>query len=324
MRLLITVVTFLAAWSSVCADTLQVGVILPLTGPGATYGLSAKEGLQTCPTSDKIEFIFEDDQCSAAKAVSAFQKLTKAQGTRYIIGPLCGGGQQAVAPLLASANIIALMPTTMSKIVYELSGKRAYSTAASAERESRFNAMEFGRLGYKKVALVYTDNDNSRIHVESFREAFRGEIVADISLPSADPTQYSTVLESLKRKDIDAIYAPDAALFFTGFMRRRNNLGMGHVPIYSIYAVQDPNIVEAEGAAADGLTYSYPKNTRNNAITSAAGTACELLLQTIAQCGSDTTCGRKELSQGNFDETGGQILDLELRRIRNGSFKTVD
>jgi branched-chain amino acid transport system substrate-binding protein len=199
MRLSITVATILASWSSVFADTLQIGVILPLTGPGATYGLSAKEGLQNCLTSDEIELIFEDDQCDSAKAVSAFQKLTKTQGARYIIGPLCGGGQQAVAPLLASANIFALMPTTMSKVVHEASGRRAYSTAVSAERESRFNAIELGRLGYRQVALVYTDNNNSRIHVESFRVAFRGEIVADVSLPSPDPTQFWGGPQSLDR-----------------------------------------------------------------------------------------------------------------------------
>lgn len=62
-------------------DKLKIGIILPLTGPLAEYGIAANNGLELAlnknpALNNKFKFIIEDDQYNPKQSITAFNKLT--------------------------------------------------------------------------------------------------------------------------------------------------------------------------------------------------------------------------------------------------------
>lgn len=80
------------------AETLKIGVIAPLTGPAAEWGMAtaggpkllaaeinAKGGLDVGGKKYQIEIVAYDDQYKAANAVSAYNRLVRQQAVKYVI-----------------------------------------------------------------------------------------------------------------------------------------------------------------------------------------------------------------------------------------------
>jgi branched-chain amino acid transport system substrate-binding protein len=84
--------------SAAGAQTLKIGVIAPLTGPGAPWGMAAKVGAEIVAAEMnakggldvggkkyQIGVIAYDDQYKAAEAVAAYNRLINQDGVRYMI-----------------------------------------------------------------------------------------------------------------------------------------------------------------------------------------------------------------------------------------------
>lgn len=79
------------------AQSLKIGIIAPLTGPAAPWGLAmaegarilaadynAKGGLKIGDKTYKVEIIALDDHYKAADAIAAYQRLVDREGVKYI------------------------------------------------------------------------------------------------------------------------------------------------------------------------------------------------------------------------------------------------
>lgn len=95
--LLVTACYSLASTAS-AADTLKIGVIAPLTGGGAPWGMAAAEapkilaaeinakgGLDVGGKKYTVQVIAYDDHYKAADAVAAYNRLVRQDGVKYMI-----------------------------------------------------------------------------------------------------------------------------------------------------------------------------------------------------------------------------------------------
>ena len=101
------------------AQTIKIGVIAPLTGPAASFGLAtaggprivaadinAKGGLDVGGKKYKVEVIAYDDQYKAADAVAAYNRLTRQDGVKYIF-VMTSGSTVAIKQSAEDDGIIA-------------------------------------------------------------------------------------------------------------------------------------------------------------------------------------------------------------------------
>ena len=97
------------------AAPFRIGVMESLTGPGETYGTVASQAKQMAAdeinaaggiNGRRLEFVVEDSKCGAQDAISAYNKLTKVDGLRIILGPSCSSAMLAVAPLAEADGVI--------------------------------------------------------------------------------------------------------------------------------------------------------------------------------------------------------------------------
>ena len=99
LLLISTLVLFLAACGQKAADesVVKIGVIAPLTGDLAQYGVAAKDGLQLKVdeinaaggvNGKQIQLIIEDNRGDINESVSIFKKLKGKDNVHLIVGPV--------------------------------------------------------------------------------------------------------------------------------------------------------------------------------------------------------------------------------------------
>ncbi len=293
---------------------VKIGIITPLSGFLADYGEETRRGVLAAP-HDGIEYVFEDEKCESAPALSAFKKLTEFDQVQFIIGPGCGAPQETIAPQLKGKDILVLVPSAATQELYSRSGGNLYNIQYALEDESAFIAKRMYELGYKRVALIHYANAFSDVHTATFKKHFRGEIVID-SIILKDDTDVSTELLKIRSAKPDAIFSTDVSFFFAQGLSKARNLGI-KMPIFSQYAVELP----AVRSMVEGVIYSFPKDITDGegAVYGLAKQSAELLIPLVKSCKGDYRCVKNKIDlSGEFNDLGIKKRDLVLKQIVNG------
>jgi len=111
-----------AAAATAQADTLKIGVVSALSGPGSEWGLAqdggikiaameanAKGGLKVGNKTYKVEVISYDDQYKAALSVSGATRLIEQDKVKFVVGPMGSAAVLAVKPLLEKNKVLAII-----------------------------------------------------------------------------------------------------------------------------------------------------------------------------------------------------------------------
>lgn len=112
----------LAAPAGAQVETLRIGVVSALSGPGSEWGL-AQDGAAKIPALEineagglkvgdktyKLEVISYDDQYKAAQSVSAVTRLIEQDKVRFVVGPMGSAAALAVSPLFEKNKVIAIV-----------------------------------------------------------------------------------------------------------------------------------------------------------------------------------------------------------------------
>lgn len=304
--------------------TSSIGVILPLVGDFARYGERLRRGVES--GSDKgTHFIFEDDGCLPKKAVEAFYKLRRVDGVKLFLGPWCGSPQVAVAPLLHRTGGLAILGSSAPERVYSLSGGHMLAVQPSIEAESLFNARELFRLGGRRVAIVFFENDFSRAHEAVFRREFKGKVVDTLVYSANDGSALRSIATVIKRLKVDTVYLPDASPLLHGFVRQLYNQGVHRLRLLSVYSAQSSEVAKEVGQLGDGLILSYP-NISEDAVEFYPRKAADVLSYGQSQCpDSEVACIRDAiLKKYPFNERGVLPGELRLKELRNGVFSWLE
>lgn len=311
----------IVAVSSLSNAETKIGVILPMTGDFARYGDTIREGLERVRTAD-VTYVYEDEGCHPKTAVSAFHKLRSVDNISLFLGPWCGSPQVAVSNLLQQNNSVAVLGSSAPEKVFKLSRGRMFSTQTSIESESRFNAEEAYRLGARKLVVVYFENDFSKAHDEAFRASFKGEVIESVTYASADAATVRSLATRIKRLKPDTLYVPDAFPFLHGLSKQLSSLGMGELPIMSVYSAKSQDVANAVGNYKGRFLISYPR-IEGEALHTYPQQAGEVLLKAVAKCKESTTpdCVKLALESDNpFNKVGVLRGELALKELRDGIF----
>jgi branched-chain amino acid transport system substrate-binding protein len=245
---------------------IKIGAVLPLTGGAGKYGEDAKLGLELAVkeknseggiNGKSIKVIFEDDQSNPQQTISAFKKLTTVHGVPVIVGAMTSSSALAVAPIAEQNRVVLFSPSASTP---ELSGagdfifrnelSDAYGGVAQAEQS-------WNKLGIKKVAIVYINNDYGIGVKNAFLSTFRklgGQIVATESF-EPDAQDFRTQLTRIKQKSPEAIFivAYKESILI---LRQIKELGL-KVKILSTPVFEDREVIEKAGETAEDVIYVY-------------------------------------------------------------------
>lgn len=139
----------------------KVGIILPLTGPLAEFGVALQNGIKLAQSKEKdvlggLQFVYEDSQYNPKSAISIFRKFTSDTQVKFIINFGCPTSQ-AIAPLVDQAKI----PTALFCSSPLLTKDRKYSFGMCSPANEWVSILweHLDSKKLKNICLVLTQND---------------------------------------------------------------------------------------------------------------------------------------------------------------------
>ena len=238
------------------------GVLVPLTGDRAAYGVAIRDGIglavdeinATGGVQGKVlQVIVEDTKSSTRDCVSAFEKLASKDHVGVILGPMASSEVLSVAPLAEKRRILLFTPSASSPAISKAGDYIFRNVPSDVFEGSAMAKAVSGPLKLKSVGILYINSDYGVGVVNAFRTAYEG-LGGKVSLAVAYPEgsrDFRTQLQQIKEA------APEA-LYLVGYkemgvaLAQTKDLGMTQ-RLLSTAIFEDPEILKAAGSAAEGL-----------------------------------------------------------------------
>jgi branched-chain amino acid transport system substrate-binding protein len=266
--LAIFVSLFLLAFSlqtgqSFAADPIYVGLMAPMTGDYAEYGMFFKQGMEVAIDQINkaggikgrmIEIVVGDSRADPKEAALVAQKFTANPKIVAVVGDFTSSCAMAAAPIYESAQMVQVSPSSSHPDFTRL-GKFMFRNTPTQEYEAPFLAKWAVRdLGKKKVATIYIKNDwgisTNKYFVETAKSLGAEVVAQEEFLPGEK--DFTAILTKIKNTNpellyLGAMYAETALITQQMQKMRFKPIMMGCTAIFS------PKLIELAGDAVEGI-----------------------------------------------------------------------
>lgn len=248
---------------------IRLGSVLPLTGSAAVWGQNAKMGMDLAVSEinarggvngKTLHILYEDSQSDPKTATSSLQKLISANGVQSVIGDIASSSVLAMAPIAQRNHVVLLSPGASNPDISNAGDfifRNWQSDALEGEVDARY---AFSQLGWKRVACLFVNNAYGAGLTTVFSEIFGklgGHIVAREGYAQGS-TDLRAQTNNVAAAKPDGIYLPGYPPEMATALKQMRETGV-HLPILSVQAFDDPEIVRRAGEAAEGVVFSVPK-----------------------------------------------------------------
>ncbi len=252
------------------ADVIKVGMIGPLSGDYATYGLSTQRGVQIAVDeindaggiNDKmISLISEDSKGVPADAALAASKLMEQDGVIAILGPVLSGEMTTVAEFADEAKVVVFSSSATATGIPDI-GEFVFRNCLTDDVQAA-QLIEYAveELDAKKIAILYAKNDYGEA-LKNAAEAKARELQALVAVESYTDgeSDFNAVLTSIKRQQPDT-------LFIGGYYTEAARIAQQaiaqdmDVQLLGADGFYSPVLVELGGDAVEGAVFTagfYP------------------------------------------------------------------
>lgn len=197
--------------------SVKLGVVIPLTGDGAAYGLPVQRALQLATdeinaqggiAGKQLEVYYEDGKCEGKEATGAISKLISIDKVSFVFGGACSSETLAMAPVAEAAKVIVMSPSATNSDL-TTAGDYIFRTAPSDAMAGKIAALyAVNEMKAKKAAIISEQKDYSQGLRNVFKLFFTqngGEIVADEVYASVD-TDFRAQITKVKAAKPDVLY----------------------------------------------------------------------------------------------------------------------
>ena len=202
-------------------EELRIGLLAPLSGPIAEYGIASSNGTKLVfdvlnaknyLEGKTINGIAYDTEADQTKAVNLFNKLVSNDKIAALVGPVISSTSLAVAPVAQEENIPMITPTGTHLDItpdYPNVFRACYIDPYQGMLAGQF-AVE--NLGVKKVAIVYNvGSDYSVGLAEEFKKVVEaaGLTIVNNEGYNEDDKDFSALAAKIKAGQPELVFVPD-------------------------------------------------------------------------------------------------------------------
>ncbi len=204
----------LIAAPALAADSVKIGLLSTLSGPGAGLGLDIRDGFQLAVKLNggklggrTAEVIVADDQASPDVGRQTADRLVKRDKVDFMTGIVFSNVMLAVgAPTFAAKTFYISANAGPSQLAGEQCNP--YFFSASYQNDNMYEAVgkTVADKGYKRVALIAPNYPAGKDALAGFKRFYTGgEIVAESYTP-LNLLDYGAELSKLRAAKPDAVY----------------------------------------------------------------------------------------------------------------------
>jgi len=260
-------------------EVIKIGAVLPLSGRGANYGISLKQGIDLAVSEINasggingipLKVLYEDSQSEPKTGVNAFNKLVVTDNVPLVIGSL-SSIILAIQPIADEKKVVLINSSAISPNICEKADNFLFSIMVNGATEAKFMAKEFQKqFPNEKIAVIYSNNSsgldtknefvlelellgNTNIHLESFE---------------LDATDFRIQLDKIKKSQSKYGYLiAFSSKEFADILKQSRELNLD-IHWYSYSGIETKETLELAKDAANGVIYSYPKYTDSDTLYS--------------------------------------------------------
>jgi branched-chain amino acid transport system substrate-binding protein len=203
------------------APVIKIGVIAPLTGNVAVYGIAAKNGSELFARlaneaggidGHKVELVIYDDKGDPTESLNAYNKLVTADEVAAIIGPVTSSPTFGVAEASAADNVPCITGTATHPDVTSY-GKNFFRTCFEDPFQGGAMArFAFEKLDAKTAAVIYNVSDAYSTGLyNAFRESAEkaGLQIVGAESYANDDVDFNAQLTGIAKSAPDVLFIPD-------------------------------------------------------------------------------------------------------------------
>lgn len=209
----------MAAVPAMADDTWKIGVIGPLTGGAAQYGLGVANAAQIAVdeineaggiNGYQIEYRSEDDELDSEKSVNAYNTL-KDWGMQLLVGSVTSGCSIAVSEKTKADNMFQITPSGSAAdcVKYDNVFRVCFSDPNQGMASARY--IGENKLA-SKVGIIYDSSDvySSGIEATFVAEAANQdfEVLEPQAFTADSNTDFSSQLQMMKDAGAELIFLP--------------------------------------------------------------------------------------------------------------------
>lgn len=215
--LLVMVVAVQAGTRGVTKDQITVGTHTALSGPAASWGIDASNGVRMRFDEAneaggihgrKIKYIVEDSQYRIPIAVQKANKLVNRDKVFFLIASIGTPMNNAIFPMLKKKNVPNLFPFTAARSMYEPLNKLKFANLAPYYANVRAGVRYFvEEKGKKRVGMMYQDTDFGLETAEAVKDQLKAmnmEIVAETTHKPGE-TNFVGAINKLREANCDVV-----------------------------------------------------------------------------------------------------------------------
>ena len=269
-RLLITtaaVAAFAGAQLGARAEDgkLKLGFMSTMSGPIGALGAEQKRALDLAiaDLGGKIgglpvEVSVADDQAEATAAVQAASKLIDKDKVDLITGIIASPAMVGASKtFLQSGKIIVSANAGPSDFAGKGCNKNLFFTAWQNDQADEAVGTYLNDHGFKKVFFLGFDNQAGYDHINGAKRTFKGKNAGEAYTPFSQ-LEFSAEIAKIRASGADALFAFLVGAPAVAFVKQYGQSGLkSTVPAFS-FALSDPMIIKAQGAAALGIKVAGP------------------------------------------------------------------
>lgn len=267
LLILISIIIFLFSGcdskESVKEKQVNIGVLLPLTGNGALYAKSVKEGallaIEELNTS-KYQFIIEDTKTTVKDGLFAMNKLISKNNVSIMIGPMSSSVAKAVGEKCQAKRVT--MITTASAPNISTLGNYVYRIYPSDSYDGSFLAQEIINKKLFNSVIIYLNNDFGIGLSSVFQEVYEkqgGKVINKFPF-DANQQDFSILVNKLKREKFDNLFIVATQKEYINIINKMYNLNITNIPIFAPVNIEDKIVVEGISSnMLEFIQYSKPK-----------------------------------------------------------------
>jgi branched-chain amino acid transport system substrate-binding protein len=285
-KYMLAILAGLAVSSASAEDTLKIGVLASLSGPGAPWGqailygtqlavedVNGKGGLKVGGKSYTLQIVAYDDKYQANEAVTAANRLIFEDKVQFIMGPMGGATALAIGPTVEKNKVIT---TTMAFTPLALGADKPYTfrpiLTTSETSQAQINWVVKTR-GIKRVGGLFPNDETGQKIIADLEKSYdkAGAPLVAKELFERDRLDMVPLLTRLMARGIDAIELDGNAPSTSGLIvKQARELGFKGVIIRS-GGPSTPEIVGVAGVqATEGMLVYAPIDPANKAVAAYA------------------------------------------------------
>ena len=243
-------------------ETITIGVIQSLTGPGETYGNAALNGIQLAVDEineaggvlgRQIEITAEDGKCNGTDALTAYTKLVDVDEVSIILGPSCSGELLGFASRVDDDEVVVLSGLTSNPAITTAGDyifRNVFSDADVGKRLAEVIINEgFNEVGVMGEATDYIEG--VRTEFANNYEPLGGTILAAERYTSEE-TDFSAGLTRVLADDPPAIVLLAQSEFAQGTLYKQAREQGYEGQMFAVEPGQAKTVLEIAGDAAEG------------------------------------------------------------------------